>query len=138
MVPSNQMEVPAGKKYVERLLLAVALVGTVVVIMLYYNVFGHLAARFTPPISDIYGVWIEQDVAPYMAQKIEVQPNYIIIDGRVVSTSYQYNGHSLIFTVAGNSLQYNMLNADKTEMKLVSANRYNPIFQLSEKHKKNR
>ncbi|MCG3729238.1 DUF2850 domain-containing protein [Vibrio cincinnatiensis] len=134
---SNQPGRFLRKKSVERLLIAAALVGTVIVILLYSNLFGRITGHFAPPKSSIYGVWIEQNVAPYMAQKIEVQPNAIVIDGRVVSTTYQYNGRSLSFSIADKSFQYKMLNEENTEMRLVSPNRYNPIFQLSGKHKKN-
>ncbi|MCG3765973.1 DUF2850 domain-containing protein [Vibrio cincinnatiensis] len=134
---SNQAGRFLRNKSVERLFIAGALVGTVIAILLYSHLFGRLSGQFTPPKSTIYGVWVEQNVAPYMAQRIEVQPNAIIIDGRVVSTSYQYNGRYLSFTIADQPFQYQMLNEENTEMKLISSNRYNPIFQLSEKHKKN-
>lgn len=52
----------------ERLLLLLAILGTSYVLMLYSNIFGRLQEQWFPK-SELYGIWVEQNVAPYAAQK---------------------------------------------------------------------
>lgn len=126
------------RKTLERGLFAIATGGTLLVVMLYSNVFTQLATLMQPPKSTIYGVWTETDVAPYLAQHIEIRREVVMVDGRVVTTSYQYNGRLLEYRVAGRDYQFLMRNQERTEMTLLSSAHYNPTFQLSEKDKKHR
>lgn len=125
------------KKRLERGLILIGVIGIAVVIGLYGQVFNRLADSFSPSKSEIYGIWIEQNVAPYAAKRIHVQSDSIIIDGRLVTTQYDFNGRYLSFYVGDQKMQYRMLNDQFTEMRLVSKTAYNPTFQLSGKHQKN-
>ncbi|XAW90004.1 DUF2850 domain-containing protein [Vibrio sp. CDRSL-10 TSBA] len=124
------------RKAIERSLLSIAAAGTLLVLMLYGNLFSQLAALTQPPTSTLYGVWIEKDVAPYLAQKIEIRPQALLVDGRVVTTRYDYDGHTLHYQVGGQAYQWQMRNEEQTEMTRVSSAHYNPTFRLSEKDKK--
>lgn len=123
------------RKTLERGLFAIAAGGTLLVVMLYGNMFTQLAALMQPAKSTIYGVWIEQDVAPYLAQKIEIRPDLVRVDGRVVTTSYQYDGRVLQYRVGGRDYQFTIRD-EGSEMTLISSAHYNPTFQLSGKDKK--
>lgn len=125
------------RKAIERMLLSIALVGTVIVIVMVSNVFGRVADLFLPPKSDVYGLWVEQNVAPYAAQKIELEAKGVVIEGRVVTTSFDFNGRYLEYRIGEQEYRYKMLNEENTEMTLISPAHYNPTFQLSGKHQKN-
>ncbi|ELE8119809.1 DUF2850 domain-containing protein [Vibrio fluvialis] len=125
------------RKAIERMLLSIALVGTIIVIVMVSNVFGRVADLFLPPISDVYGLWVEQNVAPYAAQKIELEAKGVVIEGRVVTTSFDFNGRYLEYRIGDQEYRYKMLNEENTEMTLISPAHYNPTFQLSGKHQKN-
>lgn len=125
------------KKWLERGLILAVLIGGAVVVSLYSEVFNRLASSFLPSKSDIYGVWVEQNVAPYAAQRITIQSDAIIIDGRMVTTLYTFDGRHLSFQVGDQTMQYRMMNDEHTEMRLVSSAHYNPTFYLSGKHQKN-
>lgn len=126
-----------NKKWLERILILAVVLGVSVVVLLYSQVFNRLADSFSPSKSDIYGLWIEQNVAPYAAQRIDVQADAIMIDGRMVTTHYDFNGRHLSFYIGDQKMEYRMLNDEYTEMRLVSKAHYNPTFQLSGKHQKN-
>ncbi|WGY46172.1 DUF2850 domain-containing protein [Vibrio sp. ABG19] len=119
------------RKTVERCLLTIAVAGTVLVLLLYGNLFSQLASLTQPPKSTLYGVWKEKDVAPYLAQTIEIRPDVVLMDGRVVTTRYDYDGHSLRYRVGGQAYLFQMRNEEHTEMRLASSAHYNPTFQLS-------
>lgn len=125
------------KKGLERGLILIGVIGVAVVIALYGQVFNRIVDSFSPSKSEIYGIWIEQNVAPYAAQRIHVQADSIIIDGRLVTTQYDFNGRYLSFYVGDQKMQYRMMNDERTEMRLVSKAAYNPTFHLSGKHQTN-
>lgn len=80
---------------------------------------------------------MEQNVAPYAAQKIELEAKGVVIEGRVVTTSFDFNGRYLEYRIGDQEYRYKMLNEENTEMTLISPAHYNPTFQLSGKHQKN-
>ncbi len=122
------------KKYLERLLIVAALMGTIVVGGGY--IYLYLQARnFYTPQDSLYGVWVEQNVAPYSANTIEIRPDSITIQGHTVTTKYLFNGEVLSFSAGGIRQNYQMLNDKKTEMRLMSPDSYSPTYRLSEKYK---
>ncbi len=135
-VLKKQIKLLKKHKSLERLLMLVALLGTLGAILLYSNLWGRISEQFQPAKSEIHGVWIEQNVAPYAAQHIEIRDEAIMMNGHLVATHYSYNGRLLTFYVGDQKVEYQMLNAASTEMKLMSSHHYKPIFQLSGKHKK--
>ncbi|WP_231623390.1 DUF2850 domain-containing protein [Vibrio furnissii] len=138
IVPVNDELRQRKRKAVERILLAIAVIGTALAIMMYSNLFSRIADRLLPPKSDVYGLWVEQHVAPYAAKKIRLDAKGVVIEGRVVATSFDFNGRTLEYTIGTREFQYRMLNEENTEMQRVKpASHYNPTFQLSGKHQKN-
>lgn len=125
------------RKIIERVLLSGVLAGSVLVIVMFSSVIGRIAEQFLPPKSDLYGVWIEQNVAPYAAQQIELEPRGVLIEGRVMTTSFDFDGRYLEYRIGEQRYRYRMLNEQHTEMTLISPAHYNPTFQLSGKYQKN-
>ncbi|EPO2941404.1 DUF2850 domain-containing protein [Vibrio cholerae] len=120
----------------ERLLLLIAILGTSYVLMLYSNIFGRLQEQWFPK-SELYGIWVEQNVAPYAAQKITISTQGIVLNGRLVTTHFNYDGARLEFTVNGQPYQFEIM-LEKKQMKQRSSANYQPVYQLSEKVKNNR
>ncbi|CAB1257648.1 N-acetylglutamate synthase [Vibrio cholerae] len=120
----------------ERLLLLLAILGTSYVLMLYSNIFGRLQEQWFPK-SELYGIWVEQNVAPYAAQKITISTQGIVLNGRLVTTHFNYDGARLEFTVNGQPYQFEIMQ-EKKQMKQRSSANYQPVYQLSEKVKNNR
>ncbi|TQQ66590.1 DUF2850 domain-containing protein [Vibrio cholerae] len=120
----------------ERLLLLLAILGTSYVLMLYSNIFGRLQEQWFPK-SELYGIWVEQNVAPYAAQKITIGTQGIVLNGRLVTTHFNYDGARLEFTVNRLPYQFEIM-LEKKQMKQRSSANYQPVYQLSEKVKNNR
>lgn len=120
----------------ERLLLLLAILGTSYVLMLYSNIFGRLQEQWFPK-SELYGIWVEQNVAPYAAQKITIGTQGIVLNGRLVTTHFNYDGARLEFTVNGQPYQFEIM-LEKKQMKQRSSANYQAVYQLSEKVKNNR
>lgn len=120
----------------ERLLLLIAILGSSYVFMLYSNLFGRLQEQWFPK-SELYGIWIEQNVAPYAAQKITIGSQGIVLNGRLVTTHFNYDGARLEFTVNSQPYQFEIM-LEKKQMKQRSSANYQPVYQLSEKVKNNR
>ncbi|ENM5925281.1 DUF2850 domain-containing protein [Vibrio mimicus] len=120
----------------ERLLLLIALLGTVYVFMLYSNIFGRLQDQWFPK-SELYGLWIEQNVAPYAAQKIMISSQGVIMNGRLVTTHFEYNGNLLEFMVNDQKYEFDT-QLEKKMMKQHSSSNYQAVYQLSENVKNNR
>ncbi len=127
------MENP-NKKRVERIIVAIAIVGTLILISVFGNISGKLNAILNPT-STVYGVWVEQNVAPYSAERIVLDQHGVTIKGRVVATHFKFDGRELSYTFGNQTLRYKMKDHHNMEMKLVSEPYYQPVFRLSEKHK---
>ncbi len=122
------------RKRVERLVVAIAVVGTLVLISVFGNITDKLNALLNPN-SNVYGVWVEQNVPSYSAERILLNQYGVTIKGRVVATHFRFNGSEISYTFGNRTLRYKMKDHTNTEMKLVSEPYYQPVFQLSEKHK---
>ena len=68
---------------------------------------------------------------------IELSKQGVMSGGRVLATSFDFDGHYIEYQIGDEHYRYKMLNERYSEMTLVSSEHYNPTFQLSEKHKKN-
>ncbi len=121
------------RKLLERILLLIFVVGCIVATFLYSNVFERTKAMLSPK-EQIYGVWVEENVADYAARKIEVSPKGISMGGRVYTTQFEFDGINLEFQIAGQDYKYKVINREKTELKLVTDSYYKPVFHLSEKN----
>ncbi|KHT63133.1 hypothetical protein RJ45_13710 [Photobacterium gaetbulicola] len=74
--------------------MAIAVTGAVALGMLLAGLFDNAVAQESN-LPDIYGVWVEQDVAPYAADRFEIRPEGVFVGGRQVNTQYQWDGNKL-------------------------------------------
>ncbi|GAB3533410.1 MULTISPECIES: DUF2850 domain-containing protein [Photobacterium] len=49
------------------------------------------------PVINIHGVWVEQGVASYMADRFELRSEGVFVDGRQVNTRYEWDGMTLTY-----------------------------------------
>ncbi len=129
---ANNSLLGSNKKILERTLLILAIAGTIWAAFLYGDVIGRVKELIAPK-ETVYGVWVEQNVASYSTRVVEIGPDGIMMEGRVYTTKFNYDGHYLEFSVAGQNYKYKMMNEENTEMKQISDAPYNPIFHLSDK-----
>ncbi len=84
---------------------------------------------YTPNIPEaaIYGTWVEQNVPDYDADKFTVNKDGITSKGRMVSSSYEFNGKELTYQHA--NLEYRYLYEKRRHiMKRVSPQHYESWF----------
>ncbi|WP_047049877.1 DUF2850 domain-containing protein [Vibrio mexicanus] len=122
------------KKSVEKILISIVLIGGVVTIILYATVYDRMMSHFFPK-KEIYGVWVEQNVASYAVQKIILSSEGVSVDGNLVATDFDYDGWYFSYMAGGVEYRYKMRNESNTEMMLESDEHYNPTFKLLENHK---
>ncbi len=128
---ANKPASGSNKKILECILLVFAVAGTILAAFLYSNVFEQVEELITPK-ETVYGVWVEQNVASYSTRVVEIGPDGIMMEGRVYTTKFEYDGQYLEFSVAGQKYKFKM-NEANTEMKQISEAPYNPVFHLSDK-----
>ena len=61
------------------------------------------------PVADINGVWVEQDVAPYAADRFEIRPEGVFVHGRQVNTHYEWDGSTLKYRLGEDVYIYTYL-----------------------------
>jgi len=124
------------KKVVERTVLLLALCAAAALIALSVPLYQHYLS-ITYPKSNVYGTWVEQDVARYSAETFTLGPAGVSIDGGVVDTKYSFDGTYVEYQIGDKERRYLMLNESFTKMKLISQPHYQPVFHLSENVKNN-
>ncbi|PSW01721.1 DUF2850 domain-containing protein [Photobacterium lipolyticum] len=68
------------------------------------------ADLFEPePVTHIYGTWVEQEVAPYVADSFEIRPAGVFIHGRQVSTHFEWDGSTLKYRLGDEIYLYTYL-----------------------------
>ncbi|ARP39049.1 DUF2850 domain-containing protein [Vibrio syngnathi] len=117
------------RKVIERSLMVLALVGSFAVASLFADVFYRVQDAITPN-SEIYGTWVEQDVARYAADEFMLSENGVSVRGSIVSTHFDFDGKYFEYKTGNKAYHFRLTNSDKTEMMLVSDNHYNPVFRL--------
>ncbi|MEJ3631673.1 DUF2850 domain-containing protein [Vibrio vulnificus] len=120
------------RKALERLLMGIAIVGTVIVLLMY----GDLITRLVnPPMpkSMIYGKWIEQDVAPYAREVLILNESGVTVNGSLVTTNFDFDGKYFEYRVGGETRRFRFIGQQYIEMKLDSDAHYLPVFQLEGK-----
>jgi len=61
------------------------------------------------PVAQIYGTWVEQEVAPYVADSFEIRPAGVFINGRQVSTHFEWDGSTLKYRLGDDIYLYTYL-----------------------------
>ncbi|KAB0304406.1 DUF2850 domain-containing protein [Vibrio fortis] len=117
------------RKFVERSLMLLALIGSIAVVILYQDVFSRMQAASTPK-SMIYGTWVEQNVAHYATDEFVLNERGVTVAGSVIATDFSFDGNYFEYRSAGKTFRFKMVNSDNTEMRLDSDAYYNPVFRL--------
>lgn len=120
------------RKWIERALMFIALVGTLAVIGVYGDLIGRFVYKPVPK-SLIYGKWIEQEVAPYAREEFIVSERGIIIQGSTVATDFEFDGKTFSYKVGSKVREFEFVGQNHTEMKLDSNAHYLPVFRLEGK-----
>lgn len=127
----GEMKTPQ-RKLVERMVIAIAVVGTVVVVSIFGNIGQHISEIMNPK-SSVYGTWVEQNVATYAAEKIVLSKHGVTVKGRVVATQFEFDGTELSYQFGNHTLRYKMKDHNNAEMKRISSPHYQPVYRLSGK-----
>ncbi len=121
------------RKWVERFLMLTAVIGTVVVCMLYSDLFTRY---INPPIpkATLYGKWVEQNVAPYAREVMVLNERGVIVDGSLVATSFEFEGDNFSYQAGDRIRTFVFVGRQPhTEMKLDSDAHYLPVFRIEER-----
>ncbi|KKA45488.1 MULTISPECIES: DUF2850 domain-containing protein [Salinivibrio] len=72
---------------------------------------------FAPHMTDkqLYGEWVEQDVAPYAADRFEIRPDGVYTNGSRATTEYQFDGDQLKYTIGTETYLYRVEDAKTLE-----------------------
>ncbi|MBW3698005.1 DUF2850 domain-containing protein [Vibrio sp. T187] len=117
------------RKVIERSLMLLALLGTIVALFLFGSLYDRFVQSATPK-SMIYGTWVEQKVAHYATDKFVLSEQGVTVNGSVVATDFEFNGKFFEYKAGDVTHRFRMLNQDNTEMMLDSTAHYNPVFKL--------
>lgn len=60
------------------------------------------------PPPDINGVWVEKEVAPYVADRFEIRPEGVFVGGRQVTTRYDWDGEILSYRKGDDTYVYKL------------------------------
>ncbi len=119
----------ALRKGIERFLMLTAIIGTIIVCMLY----SELISQFINPTiskSAIYGKWVEQDVAHYVREEFEVSERGVTINGSTVATDFEFDGSSFSYKQGSTVRRFKFTGKHHAEMKLDADLHYLPVFRL--------
>lgn len=123
-----------SKKWVERSILIGAIIVGIAAVMLSTQLYQYYLAA-TYPKSNVYGTWVEQNVAGYAASEFVLGPSGVSINGGIVDTQYEWDGTHLEFRVGDEVRRFRTLNETFTEMRQVSEPHYQPVFRVRKSQK---
>lgn len=69
------------------------------------------------PVTDLYGTWVEQEVAPYVADRFEIRPAGVFMNGSQVSTHYEWDGSTLKYRLGDDIYIYTYLSGQLVRQK---------------------
>lgn len=119
------------KKLIERIIIIGAIVVSIATVMLGSQLYRYYLS-VTYPKSNLYGTWVEQDVASYAASEFVLGPNGVTINGGIVATTYRWDGTYFEYSVGDVERRFLILNEAFTEMRLISQPHYQPVFRVRE------
>ena len=113
-----------------------ALMGAIVVTLILLSMSGKLHTLYIEkayPKSEIYGAWVEQNVASYSAEMFMLNKSGVIIKGKIVSTKYDWDGASLKYQLGDKERRFKVKKNEPNfiEIQLISEPHYKPIFRLA-------
>ncbi|KGY12499.1 hypothetical protein NM22_09990 [Vibrio tubiashii] len=125
-------DVSRSKKIFERVVLIGAVIAAICAVLMANSLYSIYLEK-TYPKSELYGTWVEQNVASYAADEFVLSPSGVSIDGGVVDTKYRWNGVHLEYRLGDKERKFKALNEQFTELQLISEPSYQPIYRLSNK-----
>lgn len=120
-----------NNKLIERTFLIGSIIAAIAAVMLGSQLYDYYLEK-TYPKSDLYGRWVEQDVAFYAANEFVLNGAGVSVDGGVVATQFYWDGTYLKFNVGGKEHRFQALNEAFSEMKQISEPNYQPIYRVRE------
>ncbi len=129
--PAESSSKSKFRKGVERFLMLSAVIGTIIVCMLY----SELIAQYINPSfskSTIYGRWVEQDVAHYVREEFVVSERGVMINGSTVATDFEFDGNSFSYKLGSTVRRFKFTGKQHAEMKLDADSYYLPVFRLED------
>ncbi len=127
-----QLESPQKSKLrkgIERFLMLTAVIGTIIVCMLYSELISQYINPSIPK-SKIYGKWVEQDVAHYVREEFVVSERGITINGSTIATDFEFDGDSFSYKRGSMVRRFKFTGKHHAEMKLDANLHYLPVFRL--------
>ncbi|MGL6261127.1 DUF2850 domain-containing protein [Vibrio sp. WXL103] len=121
------------RKYIERSLILLATLSTLVAVALYTDLYGQVQQSKYPK-EKLYGRWVELEVARHVRDSFTLSELGVSRSGRVVATDYRFNGRYVEFQVAGETVRFRILNQEDTEMIMESDALYNPTYRNIEQY----
>ncbi|MGP8307429.1 DUF2850 domain-containing protein [Vibrio sp. YIC-376] len=128
----NALEKSKFRKGVERSLMLAAVLGTIIVCMLYSDLISRYINPTTPK-SAIFGKWVEQDVAPYAREKFVLSERGVTVNGSTIATDFEFDGDSFSYKLGATVRRFEFLDHQYTEMKLDANAHYLPVFHLEKR-----
>ncbi|MDR9830194.1 DUF2850 domain-containing protein [Vibrio sp. FNV 38] len=127
------IEKASKRKAVERILVAFALVTSLIAAALYLDLYGRIQENKYPK-ELVFGTWVEQEVAAHVQDRFVLNDIGVTRHGRVVATDFIFNGRHLEFKQGDKVIRYRMLNMEDTEMILESNDLYTPTYRNIERY----
>ncbi|NLS13110.1 DUF2850 domain-containing protein [Vibrio sp. SM6] len=116
---------------VERVLMLVAALGTLLVVFLYADLINQWLKPNPNDNVLIYGRWVEQEVAPYQADEFHLSEQGVVMNGHRIASQFEFDGEYLQYHAGGVLQRYQFLSKDLKEIKLLSDGHYRPVFRRS-------
>ncbi|MGR5252455.1 DUF2850 domain-containing protein [Vibrio astriarenae] len=126
-------EKAAKRKALERILIAFAIVTSLIAAGLYLDLYGRLQESKYPK-ETVYGTWVELEVADHVQDRFVLNDIGVTRQGRVVATDFVFTGRHLEFMEGDKKVRYRMLNMEDTEMILESDALYTPTYRNIERY----
>lgn len=119
-------------KLVERVIVIGALFVAVSALILASQLYDVYLEKAYPK-SNIYGTWVEQDVADYSRESFMLSAAGVTVNGGVIDTEFDWDGSYLEYQMGEKTRRFKVLNEQFTQIQLVSQPHYQPVYRLSEK-----
>ncbi|WP_394242028.1 DUF2850 domain-containing protein [Vibrio astriarenae] len=126
-------EKASKRKAIERILIAFAVVTSLIAGALYLDLYGRMQESKYPK-ETVFGTWVEMEVANHVQDRFTLSEVGVMRRGRVVATDFVFTGRHLEFKEGDRMVRYRMLNMEDTEMILDSDALYTPTYRNIERY----
>ncbi|EGU49358.1 hypothetical protein VII00023_09990 [Vibrio ichthyoenteri ATCC 700023] len=80
------------------------------------------------PPSLIYGTWVEDNVAPYLAETIVINQSGVTVNGGVVGTQFSFDGNTFRYQHGSQQRVFHFDFGNFNSMKLDTDVAYQPVY----------